>query len=672
MTALATAAPAAIAPLAGHIHIDGVGKAYRRYARRRDLWLEVLSLGALPRHQAQWVLKPLSLHIQPGESVGLIGYNGAGKSTLLKLVAGVTPASVGAVHVSGRVAAILELGIGFHFELTGRQNIPLAGQLIGHSASELLAREAEIIAFAELGDMIDQPLRAYSSGMLARLAFAVASAIRPDILIVDEALSVGDAYFQHKSFARIREFKRFGTTTLFVSHDFSAVRTLCDRVLLFNAGELVQDGPPDTVLDYYNALIAEREASAGIPALSAAPSITQEIQANGQAITRSGTGEVKLQRVEVIDAQGAASLRFATGDAVTVCVHARTLQAVDCLVAGIMLRDRAGNPVFGTNAWHLRQPLLRLPPDADASFYFQLPLNLGSGSYSVSVALVDSDTHLSRNFDWQDNLLVFEVTNLAHPPFVGMAYLPARLEARRSYAEWDLNRYASRVHSQFAEDGILQRLFEVVSTTNRFCVEFGGYDGLTMSNAARLIAQDGWHCGFIEADPALFKTLVNHYAHNPKVRAINAFVSPDNIEALLSQLEAPPDLDLLCIDIDGNDYWVWQAITNWRPRVIVTECNGAYPPPQKWVMAYNPAHSWQGDDYYGASPQSLVDLAKSKDYELVCCEEQGANLFFVRADLYPLLGIPDNRLETLYRPPRYGLPEHNWTHPHRNGPHEVV
>lgn len=656
----------------GHIVIQGAGKAYRRFASRRHKWLEVLSLGWLARHQSQWVLESVNLDIQPGESVGLIGYNGAGKSTLLKLVAGVLAPTVGSVQSTGRVAAILELGVGFHVELTGRENIPLAGQLMGYTAQELADAASDIMAFAELGDMIDQPLRAYSSGMLARLAFAIATAVRPDILIVDEALSVGDAYFQHKSFARIRAYKAAGTTTLFVSHDFSAVRALCDRVVLFSAGRLVMDGTPATVLDYYNALIAQREAQAGIPL-----AITQSAD-NPLALilTRSGTGEVTLGDVAMLDAQGQRSLRFATGDAVVIDVRVRVHQPVDSLVVGIMLRDRAGNPIYGTNSWHLRQPLLRLPADSDAAARFSLPLQLGAGSYSLSVALVDRDTHLSRNYDWRDNLLVFEVTNVAHPPFVGSAYLPTQVEMLRSHAPWDLNRYGQRVYSQFGEDGILRRIFETIGTDNRFCVEFGGYDGVTMSNTARLIREDGWHAGFIEADATLHAQLCANYADHPGVRAIQAFVRPDNIEVLLAELAAPPDLDLLCIDIDGNDYWVWQAIQAWQPRVIVVECNGAYPPPRHWVMAYAEQHTWQGDDYYGASPQSLVELGRQKGYELVACEEQGANLFFVRADVYArhraAFGIPDNSLAILFRPPRYGHPDHQWTHPHRDGPFEAV
>lgn len=649
--------------MSGHIRLQSIGKAYKRFSRRRHKWIEVLSLGLARRHTPHWVLRDISLEILPGEAVGVIGYNGAGKSTLLKMIARVVRPSTGQVEVAGRVAAILELGVGFNMELTGRHNIPLAGQLLGFSAGEMAHQADQVIAFAELGDMIDQPLRAYSSGMLARLAFAVATAVRPDILIVDEALSVGDAYFQHKSFNRIRQFQDAGTTILFVSHDFGAIRTLCKRVILLGDGQILRDGSAAEVLDYYNALIAEKEGGTGIQ---------QEVLADGLPLTRSGTGAARLVQVELRDHTGAPALRYATGDPMTVCIEARTEQAVDSLVAGIMIRDRTGNPMFGTNSWHLRQPLLRLPPHTDAFFQFHMPLNLGPGSYSLSVALVDRDTHLSQNYDWQDNILVFEVVNLHCPPFVGVAYLPAKVEVRRAYPAWDLNRHAAQVYSQFGEDGIIRRILDLIGRENRHCVEFGGYDGITMSNTARLLREEGWHGGFIEADPELCNKLLDNYRDQPAVRAVQAFVTPDNIETLLDELGAPPDMDLLCIDIDGNDYWVWQAMQRYRPRVVVVEFNGAYPPPRKWVMSYNPSHAWQGNDYYGASPQSLTDLARAKGYELVCCEEQGANLFFVRADLYPLFDIPDNRLETLYRPARYGLPEHGWSHPHFDGPHSVI
>lgn len=647
----------------GTITVANLGKAYKQYTTRWDRLAEWVLPGNKPRHHQKWVLQDVSFTVNPGEAMGIIGINGAGKSTLLKMITGTIQATTGRVNITGRVAALLELGIGFHPDFTGRQNVFMAGQLLGYGAQEIAALMPAIEAFAEIGDYIDQPVRVYSSGMQVRLAFSIATAHRPDVLIVDEALSVGDIYFQHKSFERIRKFQEAGTTILFVSHDFGAIRTLCNRVILLGDGHVLRDGSAAEVLDYYNALIAEKEGGTGIQ---------QKISEHGQPMTRSGTGAVKLLQVELRDRNGVPALRFSTGDPMKISISAKTEQAVDSLVAGIMIRDRSGNPIFGINSWHLRQPLLRLAPNTEASFLFQFPLNVGPGSYSLSVALVDRDTHLSQNYDWQDNIEIFEVVNLHCPSFVGVAYLAAQVDVRRTYPVWDLNRHASQVFSQFGEDGIIRRILDVIGRKNCHCVEFGGYDGITMSNTARLLREESWKGGFIEASPELYKKLLDNYHDWPEVRAVQAFVTPENIEALFDELGAPADMDLLCIDIDGNDYWVWQAIERYKPRVVVIEFNGAYPPPRKWVMTYNPTHFWQGNDYYGASPQSLTDLARAKGYELVCCEEQGANLFFVLAELYPLFDIPDNRLEILYRPARYGLPEHAWSHPHFEGSHAAI
>src|SRR6266550_1435559 len=240
--------------------LRNVGKSYRRYARPRDRVVEKLMPWAGRRHENIWVLRNIDVSVQSGESIAIIGPNGAGKSTLLKLVTGTTQPTEGSVETRGRIAAILELGIGFHPEFTGRQNVLIAGQLMGFSPEEVTGAIPDMEAFAEIGAYFDQPMRVYSSGMQVRLAFSVATAIRPDVLIVDEALSVGDAYFQHKCAARIRTFKQQGTTLLFVSHDPTAVKSLCDRALLLDRGVLAKDGAPDQVLDYYNAIIAKREA----------------------------------------------------------------------------------------------------------------------------------------------------------------------------------------------------------------------------------------------------------------------------------------------------------------------------------------------------------------------------------------------------------------------------
>lgn len=225
--------------------------------------------GAASRRQLVWractcsrrklVLRNVSFAIEPGEAVGLVGQNGAGKSTLLKLVTGTLQATEGSVHVNGRIAAILELGMGFNTELSGRQNVYHAAGLMGFSTAQVDQAISEIEAFAEIGPYFDYPVRTYSSGMQVRVAFAVATAFRPEILIVDEALSVGDVYFQHKCFERIRQFRQQGTTLLIVSHDRDSILALCDRAILLDKGRVLRDGGPEEVMDYYNALIADRK-----------------------------------------------------------------------------------------------------------------------------------------------------------------------------------------------------------------------------------------------------------------------------------------------------------------------------------------------------------------------------------------------------------------------------
>ncbi|HEY3531663.1 MAG TPA: ABC transporter ATP-binding protein, partial [Casimicrobiaceae bacterium] len=235
-----------------HIRVDGVGKAYKRYPRKWGRLAEWLGGG--DRHQLTWILRDVAFDVAPGEAVGVIGFNGAGKSTLLKMIAGTTRPTTGRVDVGGRVSALLELGIGFHPDFTGRENALMAGQLRGLGRDEVEAEMPAIEAFAGIGDYIDQPLRVYSSGMAVRLAFSVATAVRPDILIVDEALAVGDVLFQQKCYERIRTFCDAGTTLLFVSHSMPAVYALCDRALLIHGGHIAIDGKPKEAIDLYNAL----------------------------------------------------------------------------------------------------------------------------------------------------------------------------------------------------------------------------------------------------------------------------------------------------------------------------------------------------------------------------------------------------------------------------------
>ena len=256
--------------------------------------------------------------------------------------------STGSVKINGRISAILELGLGFNPDFTARQNVYLAGGLMGLSTAELTDLMPDIENFAEIGDFFDQPLRIYSSGMNARLAFALATAVRPDVLIVDEVLSVGDSYFQHKSFDRIRQFKAEGVSIMLVTHSLDVVRTLCDRVILLDKGCVLKDGQPDELVDYYNALIAEKE--------NAKLTIKQRRKKNGSLLTKSGTGEARVQSLQLLDAASGTELAVAqVGQVVELRLEATIHADIPRLVLGYMIRDKQGHVVWGTNTWHTHQ-----------------------------------------------------------------------------------------------------------------------------------------------------------------------------------------------------------------------------------------------------------------------------------------------------------------------------
>jgi lipopolysaccharide transport system ATP-binding protein len=397
--------------------VDNVGKSFRSY---RSEWRRVLSWLGVPATPSdeQWALRHVSFAISPGEAIGIVGPNGAGKSTLLKLVAGTLRATEGRLHVRGRVAAILELGIGFNPEFTGRENATYACGLMGIQPDATRALLPDIEAFAEIGEYFDQPSRTYSSGMQVRVAFAVATAVRPDVLVIDEALSVGDAYFQHKSFGRIRSYRAQGTALLFVSHGMQEIRTLCDRVVLLDRGKPLREGPPDEIVDYYNAMVAAREDSE--------LNVLQERQKSGWLRTRSGTGEAAIVEFVLADAAGGAALTSVRVGQ-RVALTARVMIGADLpkLVLGYMLRDRVGNVIWGTNTWHTRQVVEHPRAGEEVRFRLEFTCTLGPGSYSFSPALVSSDTHLVDNYEWIDNALVFNVVNADQYVFIGSSWLDA-------------------------------------------------------------------------------------------------------------------------------------------------------------------------------------------------------------------------------------------------------
>lgn len=404
------------------IQVVNLGKAYKTYPSQWARLAEWLIPNSKPRHELKWVLTDISFHIKPGEALGVVGMNGAGKSTLLKILTGTTQATSGHLSATGRVAALLELGMGFHPDFTGRQNVYMAGQLLGLSMEELHTLMPSIEAFAEIGEYMDHPLRTYSSGMQMRLAFSVATAQRPDILIVDEALSVGDSYFQHKSFDRIRQFRKEGTTLLIVSHDRQSIQSVCDRAILLNKGNLVMEGPPEEVMDYYGAMMAEREQN----------TIRQERLDNGKVRTISGTGEASIHSVSLLDERNKATEVIEVGSRVTLEVHVDINHDIPRLVLGFMIKDRMGQAIYGINTHRLNRELVNLKAGEKIIYRYTFPANIGKGHYSIALSLSRLDSHIDTNYEWRDFALVFHIINSTKPDFVGSAWLDSSLDIQHA------------------------------------------------------------------------------------------------------------------------------------------------------------------------------------------------------------------------------------------------
>jgi lipopolysaccharide transport system ATP-binding protein len=382
----------------------GVGKCFRRYRNRWAQLREVLT--GMPSHEPHWVLRDLDFTVARGESVGLVGRNGAGKSTLLKLLTGVQLPTTGEIHREGRISAILELGVGFHPEFSGRENARQLMLLQGIRDERVPQLLGAVEEFAEIGPAFDDPVHTYSSGMQMRVAFSAATATGPEILIVDEALAVGDAYFQHKCYERIRQLREAGAAVMMVSHDPSAIRNLCSRAMLLHEGRVVEDGPASTVLESYNLLLAPHMSGdySGLP------------QGTG-AGRRGGSGEARIEQVEWRQAGEVRQVLVSEVPAQLV-LRVRVLRPVPDMTVGILLRDRLGNDVFGTNSHHHG-----LPGPTQPGVYELLwdvaGFHLGSGHFSVTVAAHAGAEHLAGNYDWWDRCLTFQVLPGTGPGSIG-------------------------------------------------------------------------------------------------------------------------------------------------------------------------------------------------------------------------------------------------------------
>jgi lipopolysaccharide transport system ATP-binding protein len=429
------------------ISLKNVSKCFQRYARPVDKLKEILLPGKSKTSQF-WALQNVDLEIEKGQTVGIVGRNGSGKSTLLQIIAGTLTPTTGEVVVRGRVSALLELGSGFNPEFTGIQNVFFNARLLGLTQQEIEDKFDAIAAFADIGDFIEQPVKTYSSGMFVRLAFAVAVNVEPEILIVDEALAVGDIVFQHRCMRRMRSMMDSGVTTLFVSHDSGAIKTLCNSALMIDAGKIYASGTPNNVIIKYMKLVTETELGLVTPevdvdtndkqavvgascslsnqkAQSSCSLSNQKPQYNRKSEltsvikleqTRRGNRKALIEDVKLFNQCGEEAEQspiFGFNEQVKLIVQVQVYQELQGCILGFFVCDKNGNELIGSNTIEENQPIGKLAAGTNLQIEFTFKLPLRPSSYSLTVA--GAENYTAMTFDWIDNAIVFQVL----PPDTG-------------------------------------------------------------------------------------------------------------------------------------------------------------------------------------------------------------------------------------------------------------
>jgi lipopolysaccharide transport system ATP-binding protein len=396
------------------IQVQNVSKLYRLYRKPSDRLRELLP-GAAALHTDFWALQNVSFAVEPGETLGLIGPNGCGKSTLLQLVCGILQPTGGRVVTRGRVAALLELGAGFNPEFSGRENVFLNGEILGLSRGEIEKAMPSIEAFAEIDEFMDRPVKEYSTGMYVRLAFATAIHVDPEILIVDEALAVGDAVFANRCTRKFQELRERKVTVLFVSHDLGLVKQLSDRAILLLNGRIAAEGAPSDVVNRYMGLVLAKEQAKEPEDRGLRPSF------------RHGDGTSEILGIAILNARGEPVSAVAGGEPISVRVRCRFHRAKSDPMVGILIRTRIGMEVYGTNTRIERVHLGDLCPGDELEVTFRLECWLTPQQYTLTVATQDSD---GSSHDWLDDAVAFEVVDARAA--AGVTNLRAKVEWRVS------------------------------------------------------------------------------------------------------------------------------------------------------------------------------------------------------------------------------------------------
>ena len=414
------------------VSLEGVSKCFRRYDHPIDRLKEVLAANR-SKGQEFWALNNINIKVYRGETLGFIGQNGSGKSTVLQIIAGTLQPTQGSVSVKGRVSALLELGSGFNPDFTGRQNVLFNGRILGLTQKEIEAKFDEITAFAGIGDFIEQPVKTYSSGMFVRLAFAVAVHVDPEVLIVDEALSVGDGVFVHRCMAKIKEFQDRGGTILFVSHDVGAVTRLCSRVAWINEGKLRSVGDPAEIVREYQAWMYDQinvlyqrdhHPQKEGPKLDSKSELSPraEVQSpldrsfksseinnpftrkpyqNFREVKRFGTGRAEIVEFHVLDSIGNPSNFAHPGDDVCLVIKSIAFDQIDRPIVGIMIYDRLRTEIAGFNTYQLETKVSAISEGTalEVKFQFIWP-ELKGGNYTLEAAFAEGSQDSHEMLDW--------------------------------------------------------------------------------------------------------------------------------------------------------------------------------------------------------------------------------------------------------------------------------
>lgn len=422
--------------------VNGVSKRYELYSKPADRLKQFLARGRRQYYKEHWALRDVSLRVAAGESFALLGRNGSGKSTLLQIIAGTLGATAGTVAVSGRMAALLELGAGFNPEFTGRENVWTSASLLGLARREIDERFEHIVDFAEIGDYLDQPVKAYSSGMYVRLAFAVQACIEPDVLIVDEALAVGDEKFQRKCFEHLDRLREKGCAIVLVTHATQTVEKFCQQAALLHEGIIHGVGPANEIVDQYHALLysderaylrylnAARSEKAGSgPAPGESGQEHPQRSALHAVSTTEETGEARINGWRILDDSGEPCEVFRVGDRVRIGFAVGVWSPLREVQGGILLRTTEGVSAFGTSTLYAGKNLQSVEPAQTLHFSFDVKLQLSPGSYFLTLAVAEAISEKTmRYLDRRTDVVVLKISD-PRAPHTGIAALDAEIDS---------------------------------------------------------------------------------------------------------------------------------------------------------------------------------------------------------------------------------------------------